>query len=184
MLIISILRSASLRHSSNFNLPPNFTYYDKGLPAGYYFASAGGVLPDSPFWPIKVFRDKIWLFLTPTLTQKSELNLLFSDKRLMAAKILLGNGKLELAYTTLVKSQSYFEESQRLEKEAREKGYNTDELLLLLNKASLSHKELIGMMMENFPENIKAEIYPIIDSLDRFYNESSSYLRSRNIISQ
>jgi len=184
VLVVSILRSASLRHSSNFT-PPN-SKVDNGqkLSVNYYFASAGSVLPDSPLWGVKVLRDKFWLFLTPGSTRKSELNLLFSDKRLMAAKILTQKGKYDLACSTILKSHNYFVEAVNLEDEARKGGDNTDELLLLLTKASLAHKETIQSLQNAFPDDLKTEFSSIIEYLSEFYDRSSSYLKSKNIIIQ
>ena len=184
VLVVSILRSASLRHSSNFAPPNSKTDNGQKLSVNYYFASAGSVLPDSPLWGVKVLRDKFWLFLTPGPTRKSELNLLFSDKRLMAAKILTQKGKYDLACSTILKSHNYFVEAVNLEDEARKRGDNTDELLLLLTKASLAHKETIQSLQDVFPDGLKTEFSSIIEYLSGFYDRSSSYLKSKNIIIQ
>ncbi|QLG69995.1 MAG: hypothetical protein CH104c_0765 [Candidatus Woesebacteria bacterium] len=184
VLVVSILRSASLRHSSNFSPPSSRLEGEQKLSVNYYFASAGGVLPDHPLWVVKVLRDKFWLFLTPGPTRKSELNLLFSDKRLMAAKTLSQKGKYDLAYSVILKSHNYFVEAANLEDEARKGGDNTDELLLLLTKASLAHKEMIQSLQDSFPEDLRTGFPSIIEYLSGFYDRSSSYLKSKNIIIQ
>lgn len=184
VLVISILRSASLRHSSNFSPPAARLEDAQKLSVNYYFASAGDVLPDSPFWIVKVLRDKFWIFLTPGSTRKSELNLLLSDKRLMAAKTLIQKGKHDLAYTVILKSHSYFVEAVNLEYEARKMGDNTDELLLLLTKASLARKEIMQSLQSSFPEDLRTAFPSIIEYLSGFYDRSSSYLKSKNIVIQ
>lgn len=183
VLVVSILRSASLRHSSNFSsLSSSLNLTNQESSVDYYFASAGGVLPDHPLWGLKVLRDKFWLFLTPGLTRKSELNLLFSDKRLMAAKVLNQRGRYDLAYNTIFKSQNYFMEAARLEEEARKKGDNTDELLLLLTKSSLAHKEIIISLQDAFSDDLKSQLAPLVEYLSNYYDRSSSYLKNKNIL--
>lgn len=183
VLVVSILRSASLRHSSNFSFSnTGLENGNQNLSFDYYFVSSGEVLPDHPFWIIKALRDKFWLFLTPGLTRKSELNLLFSDKRLMAAKILAQRKKYDLSYDTVLKSHNYFVEAVNLESEARRKGYNTDELLLLLTKASLAHKETINSIKDDFPDDLKTGMSSVTKYLSEFYDRSSSYLRSKSIV--
>lgn len=180
VLVISVLRSASLRHSANFNTPFSKGYLpEEKLSVDYFFASAGKVLPDSPLWGIKVARDKFWLFLTPGLTRKSELNLLLSDKRLVAAKILIEKGKYSLAYETILKSHNYFINAINLEAEARKRGNNTDELLLLLNKVSLAHKEVIENLKSVLPDEIFSRLVSVINELESFYYESSIILKDK-----
>src|SRR5688572_14880920 len=50
----------------------------------YSLPYAGGVMPDSPLWPIKAARDRAWYIISLDPLKKSQLNLLFSDKRLVS----------------------------------------------------------------------------------------------------
>jgi len=120
-------------------------------------------LPDNPFWGLKVLRDKLWLFLTVGTSQKAELNLLFADKRLGAAKSLIGSGKYELGLETILKSQKYFAEAERLEILTREKGQNTNELLELLLRASLAHRQVLKNLESALPEELAPRLTVVED---------------------
>ena len=66
ILFASILRTASVRYEFNisFSESPNGNV-NSNEKVDYFLAYPGKVLPDSPFWPLKALRDKIWfLFIT------------------------------------------------------------------------------------------------------------------------
>jgi len=130
----------------------------------YQFPAAGTVLPDSPLWPLKALRDKVWYLITPSPLKKAELALLFSDKRLVAAQTLLKEGKPDIAVSTLTKGEKYLEIAASEEKIAKNQGNDTSAFLTKLATASLKHREIIENLLPMVPEQgkplvIKTEIY-------------------------
>ena len=149
------------------------------LQIDYYLAYPGTVLPGNHLWPLKAARDKIWLLLTTNITRKAELNLLFSDKRIGAARILFENKKSELGYATLTKAQKYFEEACRLENEARNGGADTSGLASNLLKASLKYRQVIDKILLISPDDAKPKIILIQNSLENFYVSSFQEYKNR-----
>ena len=112
-------------------------------------------------WPLKAVRDRLWLLLTPAPERKSELNLLFADKRLVMARMLFEKDKPEIAYSTLTKAEKYLEASYDLEMQARERGVDTKELMERISKASLKHIEEMEDMQQIAPDDAEPKIIEI-----------------------
>lgn len=119
-----------------------------------------GILPDHFLYPLKMIRDRIWLFLTTDPLKKAELLLKFADKRLLAAQELIEKGKVDLATSTITKAEKYLERAINQEKVAREKGKDTAELLQRLSGATLKHGEVLLGVREKVADPAK----PVIDS--------------------
>ncbi|KKR63366.1 MAG: hypothetical protein UU02_C0026G0009 [Candidatus Woesebacteria bacterium GW2011_GWA1_40_43] len=78
----------SIFDSSAINYPVSQSPYQplvgsKAPEINYHLPYSGNVLPDSPLWPLKALRDKVWIGVTTSHLRRAELALLFSDKRLV-----------------------------------------------------------------------------------------------------
>ena len=113
ILFVSILRTASITPNfknaplSDSQLVENMLAENREISEliSYELVYPGSVLPDHNLWRMKVIRVRIWLVLTVGADNKSELNLLFADKRLAAADILFDKGEYDKGYTTLAKAE-------------------------------------------------------------------------------
>ena len=101
-----------------------------------------GLLPDHFLYPVKMLRDRVWLFLTADSLKKAELLLKYADKRIWAAQLLTEADKHDLAVSTATKAEKYLEEAVVQEKNAREKGKETAALLAKLSLAVRKHEEV------------------------------------------
>src|SRR3989344_251429 len=160
ILLVSILRTASV----NYDLPYQ-----------------GRIMPDSPLWPLKALRDKIWLFITTNSSRRAELDLLFADKRLASAKILFEKDKPELAFTTLSKAEKYLEEAMLQENENRKKGMDTSQFLERLARASLKHFEVMEGIMTIAPEDAKPKIVEAQSYAKKVFESSRDALNEKGI---
>ena len=177
ILFVSITQSAQVRYSFNGNTSNSTReIVMKDGAIEYYFPYPGRILPDHPLWSIKAARDQAWLFITPKSERKAELNLLFANKRLVSSKILFEKNKPELAYSTLVKAESYLQDSYSEEKIARENGVDTKSFLYNLSLASLKHREIINEMINIAPEDAGPQIVKMEDVAKRIYNETAAVL--------
>lgn len=147
----------------------------------YFLAYPGKVLPDSPLWPIKAIRDRIWLWTTTNPSRKAELKLLFADKRLGSAKVLFEKSKPEIAYSTLTKAEKYLEEAGVAERQNRQKGIDTSEFLQSLAKASLKHAEVMEYFLTIAPEDAKPGIIQTEDYAKRVYNDTRNALFEKGL---
>ena len=160
ILFISILRSAEIRYS--FSQAPEITSrVPKEEHIEYQLPSAGKVLPDNPLWFIQIGRDRIWYTLTPSGLKKAELDLLFSDMRLLATKELFKKEKYELGVVILLKAEKYLEEASFKEEEARHGGVDTRDFLIRMTMSSLKHREVIEELLVLAPADARPEIVKI-----------------------
>jgi hypothetical protein len=118
---------------------------------GYYLPYPG-ILPDSFLYPLKMVRDRIWLWLTVEPVRKSEVLLLFADKRLKAGEALIEGGKEELGIETISKGEKYLEQAINQAEKAKVAGKETAALYEKLAQASLKHQEILGNLILKVPE--------------------------------
>jgi hypothetical protein len=137
-----------------------------------YFLAYPGVLPDNFLYPLKMVRDRIWLFLTTDPLQKAQTLLLFADKRLGAGKALIEKGKEDLGITTLSKAEKYLERALLQAKIAKEKGKDTDAFFDALEKASKKHYEVLVEIQGKLSEEGKKALEEMIKYPQRTYKEA------------
>lgn len=86
-----------------------------------------GMLPDNPFYSVKMLRDKIVKSLISDPFKKAQFNLLTSQKRMFAGRLLLEKKKTALALDTIEKSNNYLDDAIHDIKQAKsENSRNTD----------------------------------------------------------
>lgn len=184
VLGISVFRSASV--SYDFADLPQIqgqnVLGESGIQVEYYLPYPGRVLTDSPLWPLKAARDKVWLWVTTNQTRKAELLLLFADKRLGMARILFEDNKAEIGYTTLTKAEKYLEEAKITEETNREEGYETKEFLEKLANASLKHYEVIEHILSVAPEEAKPMLISSQNYAKKIYESSRNALLEKDMV--
>jgi hypothetical protein len=162
ILFISVFRTASVKYEfsdvKTFDNHESYVLGDKDVHVEYSLPFPGKVLPDSPLWPIKALRDKVWLFLTTNDSRKAELKLLFADKRLGSAQLLFEKNKPEIGFTTLTKAEKYLEEAVTQEQINRGMELDTTEFLQRLANASLKHYEVMEEILRIAPDDAKPQV--------------------------
>jgi len=127
-----------------------------------YYLPYPGILPDHPLYFLKMIRDKIWLSLTADALKKAEVLLLFADKRLGAAKVLIEGNKFSLGLTTLEKAEKYLERVAGELEEAKKKGKEIGPLAEKLETASLKHEEIILGLAKNLTGEGKSALEKLL----------------------
>ncbi len=141
-----------------------------------YFLVYPGLLPDHPLYPLKMIRDRIWLWLTTNSLEKAELLLLFADKRLGAGKALIEGNKIELGITTLTKAEKYLERALNQERIAAQKGKETKVFLEKLSQATLKHQEVLNELKEKVPESFRSNLEIVMGYAQRGYRQVKTLL--------
>ena len=140
-----------------------------------YFLPYPGILPDHLLYPLKMVRDRIWLFLTTDPLKKAELYLLFADKRLGAAKALIEGEQLDLGLGTLTKAEKYLEQAVNQEVVAQKAGKDTEVFLEKLSLATQKHEEIIL----GFEARMTSGAKPAYESALQYSREGYNRVRER-----
>lgn len=172
VLILSVLRTATIKY--NFKATSNFPSLSddvrirqlEAIEIPYGLPYPGSILPGHYLWSVKAARDRLWLFVTTDITRKGELNLLFADKRLAAAKILFMEGEYEMGTSTLTKAEKYLEEAASIEDIMRDKNMDTRHFTNILILSSLKHRQIIKEMIIMAPDDARANLV-IIENYPR-----------------
>jgi len=123
-----------------------------------------GILPDHFLYPVKMIRDRIWLFLTNDVSKKGEALLKMADKRIWSAQMLLEKGKEELAISTASKSEKYLERAADQVRIAEEKGKDVVALRERLLLAGRKHEEVLMGMSEKVSDSSKQIIDGMLET--------------------
>lgn len=183
VLSVSVLRSASPKYAFVSPSPEGLAVGDQEkIEIDYQLPFPGRILPDSPLWPIKALRDKLWHAITFDVSKEAELSILCSDKRLGMSKILFERGKPELAFSTLTKAEKYLEDALVHERLASKRGDDTTEILESISKSALKHRQLIDEILILAPEDAKPEIIKVQDYSKNVYKEAASSLNSKGVV--
>jgi hypothetical protein len=182
ILFTSVFRTASVKYV--FSQETQIQEEGQGneiAEIDYVLPYPGRISPDSPFWPIKALRDRLWLLLTSNPSRKAELKLLFADKRIAMSKALFEKDKSEIAFSTLTKAEKYLEEACTVEQENRQNGMDTSEFLTILSKASLKHRQVINEILTIAPEDARPGISRVQDYSKETYNRTRNALQGKGL---
>ncbi len=180
ILFTSVVRTAAVKYafSEAYASTNEVTQVlgEETVSVSYTLAFPGRVLPDSPFWPIKALRDKVWLWITTNPSREAELKLLFADKRLAMSQLLFDKENYEVGYSTLTKAEKYLEEAGLAERESREAGMDTSEFLERLATAALYHYQVMEEIKSKTPEDVHPSIIQTQDYSKNVYEGSRNAL--------
>lgn len=128
-----------------------------------------GILPDSVLYPIKMIRDRLVLTLTTDSLKKTEVLLLYADKRLGAGKALIDGGKTELGVTTITKGEKYLVQAVDQAIQAKKEGKDASILKEKLSKACLKHNEVITELITKTTDNNRQGLEEVLKYSEQTY---------------
>lgn len=174
------MRSTAVTYVFATPLSSPASVLNKVTKINYELPFPGKILPDSPFWVFKVMRDKVWYALSFSHLKKAELALLFSDKRLGAAKILFEKKKPDIALSTLSKSERYMEIATNEEDLARKEGIDTSKFLEKIAVSAIKHRQVIEEeILPISPEDAKPEVIRLENYGKNAYKSARDALYSK-----
>ncbi len=131
---------------------PSYVKYDLAFP---------GILPDSPFYPLKVLRDRLVVQALSDPLKKIEFYLRQTDKGILAAAMLLDKQKITLAQETALKAEHNMTlltyELYRLT------GKLDDAFVATLKIAAAKHQEVLGVLMGRVGEADRQVFVQVIE---------------------
>jgi hypothetical protein len=176
IIIISIFRVAEIKYifSQSPKPTPEAKYTTPSI--DYKLPPKNSIEPDSPLWPLKALKDRIWLTVTINPSKKADLYLTLADQRLVCAQSLLERNKTDLAVAVLTKGEKYLEMAHNEERLAKGNGINTKDYLKKFLEATLKHREIIEKMIALAPEDAKPILIKTQNYPKNLYNEGRNNL--------
>ena len=104
-----------------------------------------GILPDSPFYILKMLRDNIQGFFISGMLKKAVFDLNCADARVSSANSMIEKKKsIDLAESTFSKAENYFDDAINKTQEAKSQGMDTREIGQRLILANNKYLEVIA----------------------------------------
>lgn len=137
-----------------------------------------GILPDSPFYKLKLLRDKIMVQLINSPEEKIRFYLRLADKGILASAILVDKHNISLAQSTALKAENYVTIlSRELYASPLEP---SKELINTIKTASLKHQEVLTSLLPRVSEEEKKTFETVIDFSKRNLQTIQDYQYGRN----
>lgn len=108
-----------------------------------YYLPYPGMLPDNPMYRLKAVRDKVGLLLSRGGLTRANKELLYADKRIGAAQVLVEGGKAGLGVSTATKAEKYLEKAANRVINLSREGKDVKSMLMTLSNASSKHAEIL-----------------------------------------
>lgn len=123
-----------------------------------------GVLPDSPFYIIKMVRDRFRLWVTRDLDDRASLFILYGDKRVGASYYLASGNKMPLAYTTALKALSYMDQAVTVFESKNLSESSKNQLGETLDKSIRLHIETIEEIVHMVEGDARVKFERVLES--------------------
>ena len=111
-----------------------------------------GLLPDSPFYFLKTWKEAIQNFFTFGAKNKAEQFLHLADVRLAEYQKMIEKGKTEIAEKTLAKYEKQLNQALQKIEELKNKGEDTKNISQELEDTANKHIEVLQRNLEKAPE--------------------------------
>jgi len=190
ILLVSLIQSTNPVFSHNLSEGSSFAQASptpmpglEGTPTPYqvdYYLPYPGLLPDSPLWPLKALRDRLWPLITLNPTTKAEKFLHLADKRTAAAEVLIQGNQPDLGTSVATKAGKYLEKALIQEQKARDQGQNTDTLLENIAKSALKQQEIIHQSQTKVEGEAASALGQANDYAAQAYLTAAQRLRDRH----
>jgi len=150
--------------STNNRMPPK-----QYLPVpvhGDYQLPYPGILPNDPFYMMKMIRDRIRLLTTINPESKTRLLFSYANQRIAAAKALGEEGNIDEALTVASKAEAYL--FQSIMRSQTIPIFKQTQWFEELKQATLKHEEVIeelNLIAPNFANNQATRLHDGLDQL-------------------
>ncbi len=118
-----------------------------------YYLPYPGILPDHPLYWLKMLRDKIVLKLTNDPQSRFERLLLYADKRIGAAEVLVKGRKFDLGVSTTLKSENYLDQAAQQLQQLSENNKATAIMKDQIENSTTKHRQILEIMRKETEVN-------------------------------
>ncbi len=139
-----------------------------------------GLLPDSPFYFLKSWFERLAGFFTFNILDKVTRNVDLAELRLAEARALAENGKTSAVGDALERYQSHLDQALAKADEAKANGLNVDEVTSLVAEATLKHQGVLADVYQKVPEEAKPAIEEAMNAGMRGHEEAVRAVSEEN----
>ncbi len=132
-----------------------------------------GLLPGHYLYPLKMMRDRVVEWLTFDRDKKVELMVLYADKRMAAAKVLLERGEEDLGVETGLKAMMYQERAISMIEKIKAEGEDVGVWANRLERGTAKYRETWRGLVEKVSEKTR----PRMDEYKDRANEHNKRLQ-------
>jgi len=132
-----------------------------------------GLLPGHYLYPLKMMRDRVVEWLTFDRGKKIELMILYADKRMAAAKVLLERGEEDLGVETGLKAMMYQERAISMIEKIKAEGEDVGVWANSLERGTAKYRETWRGLVEKVSEKTR----PRMDEYKDRANEHNKRLQ-------
>lgn len=179
ILTTSIFRTAQVKYDFTASPSPTPDTHTGHVHIQYLLPPTNYINPIHPLWPFKAAKDKLWLALTTNPLKKAQISLYLANNRLVYAKDLFENNKVDESVIVMEKAERYLVNAFELADTAYKQG-NVDVSLFVteLAIASLKHREILETIHDHSPEDAMPIISKIIDHPKSVFEKTTHYFNS------
>jgi hypothetical protein len=141
-----------------------------------YYLPYPGILPDSPLYRVKAFRDRVQLAFTLNGTRKAEKELFYADKRINAAVELINGGKSSLGVSTATKAEKYLDQAARRAIAISESGEDVKSLLNIVSTSASKHIEIMESLLTQVSASDQLVLKKSIDNTRSVFEAANQAL--------
>ena len=141
-----------------------------------------GMLPDNPFYILKVLRDGIVKLLINKEMTMARFSLESAEKRMYASKLLLEKDKDKLAIETFSKSNNYLEDSRQAVINAKKQNPKDPDIKPFLQQfksALLKHREIAFDVKKLVDKEFVGNFAIEEERINRMIKNADSLLRAK-----
>jgi hypothetical protein len=151
-LLVFVFTTSSFAQTKN---PVQYADIVKGIQLPY-----PGLLPDNPFYFLKMARDRIVGIFISSPLKKIDFDVLQADKRLNAGVFLIARGdkKYQLALTTISKGENYFPDALRNINSAKQQGMVVEGERQKVKESLMNHEQILKEVENILPGSFKKTV--------------------------
>lgn len=123
-----------------------------------------GLLPDSPFYFLKQWKEQIQLFFIFNAENKAKQYLYLAEVRLAEYERMLEKGKNDIAEKTLTKYQNQLNRALQKTEEIKQKGKDIRDLSQQIETTTSKHLEVLQQNLAKVPETAKKGLETAIEN--------------------
>lgn len=129
-----------------------------------------GITPDSPFYFLDLWGEKLGMLLAFTAESKAKKALAYAEERLAEAQAMMEKGNSKAAEVALRNYERNVERAQERIEQAMAQGRDMTEVIAIVGEATAKHTEVLEGLLEKVPEQARKGIEKALEVSERGHN--------------